>query len=708
MPVASAPPPVHDGPHNPVVSDALARVAAAPKADVPQPEASEPKVEAPERVEAPGQVEAPVRVEAPGQVDAAAPPLPDSVAAIAAAARSAVAATLHEGGGGERPPTSDAATQAAGEAAGEAPGPRRGLARELRWLFAFSVAANLLLLAMPLHMLAVYDRVLASGSGATLFFITALAFGALVLLGVAEIVRLRIAQRMAAGWTARTAEPLFARLVRDDEVRGANGEPVQRASVLRSFYALRSVLGSRAVLAVMDLPFTPVFVLLLFVLHVQIGFLTVGGIALLAALAWGERRMAAGTSDAATRANGEAVTFSQGFVGRAEDIRAMGLFPDVLRHWGTRMGRALVHSDEASRINAAFFGLSRTVRQGLQVLIIAWGAWLVLDGQLSAGVIFAASLISGRALVPVEQVIGAWDRLVQGRRAHEEIEHFLSNAPLPEPAVVPAVTAGDLDVRGLAVEVASGGRTVSILRDVTFALASGECVAVVGASGAGKTTLARCLAGALEPTRGQVRLDDFELSRWPDRRRRESIGYVPQDATLFSGTIADNVSGFAARPDDDAIVAATRAAAVHDAVVRLPEGYGTHVGPGAHELSGGQRSQVALARAFYARPRLLVLDEPNAHLDQPSEDALLRAVARLKSEGVSVVIVSQRRSVLKVADRVLSLEDGRMVSCVENRGQWRARRDDARPAEPKREVGVGRLAAQRAAQSSSGNGGGAA
>ena len=587
---------------------------------------------------------------------------------------------------------------------------RRGLGRELRALAFFSAAANVLLLAMPLHMLAVYERVLASGSGATLLYITLITLAALVLLGIAEVVRNMIAQRMAASYATRTAEPLFRGLVSDrasdGDDAGAEGGEVNRGSLLRSFYALRSVLASRAVLAVLDLPFSVLFLALLFALDIQIGLITLVGIGLLVGLAWMERRLAARPAADATRANSEAVSFSQAFVARAPDVRAMGLFPHLLRHWGARMGRAITHADDASRLNSIFFGASRTIRQGLQVLIVAWGAWLVLAGDMSGGMIFAASLISGRAIAPVEQVIGAWDRLVQGARSYREIESFLDRCGEPETAVVPSATAGDIDVAKLGVEVTSGGRTVSVLEDISFSLPAGSCMAVVGPSGAGKSTLARCLSGAVVPTTGSVRLDDFELTHWPDLRRRQSIGYVPQDGSLLPGTVADNVCGFSPAPDDDAIVAAARTADIHSQIVRLPDGYSTVIGQDGRELSAGQRPQVALARAFYAKPRLLVLDEPNAHLDQKAEDALLRTIARLKDEGVCIVVVSQRRSVLKVADCVLTLNEGRMVSLAENRGQWRARRDDARPAGAgaagKAQVRVDELPSTRGAEGTAG------
>lgn len=558
------------------------------------------------------------------------------------------------------------------------PKPTRGrLRRDVAWIFVFSLAANLLLLSAPLHMMTVYDRVLASGSGATLFWITAIAVAALVLFGLAEVVRTLIAQRASAAYVADTSAPLFRALVHE--------ETVDRASVLRDFYLVRQIMASRAMLALFDLPFAPVFLLFLFVLHVEIGLLTLAGLLALCGIAWAERRWLGGSVEEATRATAEAMSISQAFVQRSQDIRAMGLFPSVLRHWGTRMGRAISHADDAAQAQSVFFGLSRTVRQALQIVVIAWGAWLVVQGDLSAGIIFAASLISGRVLQPVEQVIGAWDRLTQLRRGHARIDEFLAQVRAAEHDVVPAVTVGDLEVANVSLDVPAAGlgaalRSKPILRNVSFALPAGSILAVVGPSGAGKSTLARLLVGSVRPSEGVVRLDGLDITRWPDERRRGSVGYVSQDVTLLPGTVAQNICGFDPHPDEDRIIAAAKQAGAHDMVARLGEGYATPVGPGMQDLSGGQRQQVALAAAFYPDPRLLVLDEPNAFLDQEAEDALFRTLALAKARGQSAIVVSQRRSVLRVADHVATIVDGRLASFQPNRGQWRARRGDDRSA----------------------------
>lgn len=545
------------------------------------------------------------------------------------------------------------------------------LLKDFKWLFVFSIVANLLLLAMPLHMIAIYDRVLTSRSQETLLYITLIALAALILLGVTEAVRSMIAQRMSAKYVTDGAAKLFDGLIRSEE------SSARKSQLMRDFYSLRSFLGSRALVGLFDLPFTPVFLILLFALHVQLGIITLVGIFLLAGIAFANRSMSMSETEEATRTNSDAVTFSQALVSRSEDIRAMGLFPTFLQRWGGKMDSALGHADKSTQIQSIFFGLSRTVRQGLQITIMAWGAYLVLGGDLSGGVIFASSLISSRAFVPVEQVIGSWDRIVHARAAHNNLSEFIAEQPDRKHAIVPQLTTGDVDVENLTFEIVNGPRVHTILKDVNFSLRSGNVLAIIGPSGAGKSTLAKLLSGALLPTEGSIRLDGFELALWPDDRKGESIGYVPQDSNLFPGSLGENISRYEEDPDEDRIIYAARKADIHHQIAKLPEAYATLVGPGFQELSGGQQQQLALARAFYAQPRIMILDEPNAHLDQQAEESLLRSLAVAREEGVSSIVVSQRRSILKIADYVLTLNEGQMVSFKENHGQWKARRGDA-------------------------------
>jgi len=370
------------------------------------------------------------------------------------------------------------------------------LLKDFKWLFVFSIVANLLLLAMPLHMIAIYDRVLTSRSEETLLYITLIALAALVLLGVTESVRSMIAQRMSAKYVTDGAAQLFDGLIRSEE------STARKSQLMRDFYSLRSFLSSRALIGLFDLPFTPVFLLLLFALHVQLGFITLVGIFLLAGIAFANRNLSLMETEEATRTNSDAVTFSQALVNRSEDIRAMGLFPAFLQRWGGKMDAALGHADKSTKIQSIFFGLSRAVRQGLQVIIMAWGAYLVLGGDLSGGVIFASSLISSRAFVPIEQVIGSWDRIVHARAAHHNLAAFVAGQPEVKHAIVPQLTTGDVDVENLTFEVVNGPRVHTILRDINFSLRSGSILAIIGPSGAGKSTLAKLLSGALVPTEG--------------------------------------------------------------------------------------------------------------------------------------------------------------------------------------------------------------
>ncbi|MEP0940741.1 MAG: type I secretion system permease/ATPase [Rhizobiaceae bacterium] len=548
----------------------------------------------------------------------------------------------------------------------------KSILKNFRWLFLFSVIANVLLLAMPIHMIAIYDRVLVSGSMPTLFYITLIALVALVMLGVIEAVRMMIAQRMSAKFVTQTAGKLFNGLMHAPDAGG------RRSQLMRDFYSLRTFLSGRAMIGLFDLPFTPLFLFLLFALHVQLGIITLFGIILLAAIAYANRRLSLADSDQATRSNSDAVSFSQALLTRSEDIRAMGLFPTFLQRWGGKMDAALNMADSSAKVHAFFFGLSRAVRQGLQIIIMAWGAYLVLGGDLSGGVIFASSLISSRAFVPVEQVIGTWDRIVHARSAFANLSSFISSQPEDLRAVVPALTVGDIEVENLTYEIEVGKRMQTVLKDVSFSLKAGQILAIIGPSGAGKSTLAKLLTGALKPTEGSVRLDDFELTTWPDDRKGESLGYVPQDSRLFPGTIAENISRYERYPDEDRIIQAAKKADIHSQIVKLPDAYATQLGGDTHELSGGHQQQLSLARAFYAQPRVMVLDEPNAHLDQQAEDALLRSLSLARDEGVSSVVVSQRRSILKVADYVLTMRDGQVISFRENHGQWRARHSDGR------------------------------
>lgn len=530
-----------------------------------------------------------------------------------------------------------------------------GLLKACRSLLVFSVLANLLMLATPLHMMQIYDRVLVSGSHETLIYITLITALALGFFGLAETLRGRLAQRVSAKFATDNADRLFERMT------GTPLPGIGPDRLMHEFATLRAFIASRAMIGLFDLPFVPVFLALLFMLHVQIGLITTAGIVVLMLLALVNRRLTAPLQDIAGEAQSGIMGFASAVGRRAEDIRAMGLLPALGERFGTMMATSLNAHDTATARNAGFLGISRALRQILQVSIMAWGAALVLAGDMSGGVIFAASIISGRALQPIEQIIGGWEGIARAWNARQLLADALgadtSAIPVAQPRPV-----GRLAVSGLAFQAETDGPPVDILYGVRFRLEPGEALAVIGSSGAGKSTLARMIAGALAPTDGEVRLDGCAQQNWPADQWGSHVGYVGQEIMLFPGTIAENIARMAIAPDAEQVVRAARLAGAHDLINALPQGYATQIGAEGIRLSGGQTQRIALARALYTEPTLLVLDEPNAHLDREGELVLLKSLDRLKRAGTTIVLVTQRKRLLTAADWIMVVDKGRQKS----------------------------------------------
>lgn len=543
----------------------------------------------------------------------------------------------------------------------------------LGWLLAFSVAINLLALALPLHMMAVYDRVLPSRSVETLLYITLIVVAALVVLGAAEGLRLMLCHRLGARLVAEHGAPTFR------DALDASADDGGRAAAPRELAHVQGLVASRTFAVLFDLPFVPFFVLIMFVLHPLLGAATMVGIAALALVAWGQFALSRSRADEAERARNLWRGFAGDAVAERDDARALGMRGALAGRWSEHARRALVSADALARIAAASLGLTRTLRQAMQVVVLSLGAWLVIADQLSAGIIFGASIIFGRAVAPVEQVIGSLDRLLAARRDARALSARLA-ARADEAAeadiVVPHRPLGrvELVAAGLRGEAARDGTVVC---DVSFTLEPAKILALIGPTGAGKSQIARLVAGAVAPSEGRVLIDGHDPCGWDDARRTAAIGYVAEDAPLFPGTVADNIARFAPAVDGDRVLWAARFADAHETILRMPDGYATRVA-GPFALSTGERQLVALARALYARPRILVLDEPNAFLDQHGEAHFLRALTNARHEGMSSVVVSQRRSVLQVADYIATVNNGRLASFEANRGQWKRRAADER------------------------------
>ena len=522
-------------------------------------------------------------------------------------------------------------------------------------LIVFSVITNVLMLAAPLHMMQVYDRVLSSGSKETLLYITLIAVFFLALYGVCEAIRSKLAQRISAQYAVMKAEPLFQGIT-------SGSVPIDKSNeIIRNFNTTRMFISSRTMIGFFDLPFSPLFLVLLYLLHFQIGLITTVGAALLVTVAWFNKTLTAEDQKTSTAANSKAIGFATAMTSRSEDILAMGLLPSLVQRWGDIMRDSLNAQDIAVGKSATFFGISKGIRQILQISIMAWGAWLVLNGDMSGGLIFAASMISGKALQPIEQVIGGWDSINRARTAHAEIEKVLKNAQKNVEKIEQPTPIGNLNLHDVSLAVKGLKKEHTILSNINFQAKPGTISAVVGPSGSGKSTFARIIAGAVKPTQGEVMLDGCLQTNWPVEQWGENVGYVGQELLLFPGTIAENIARMSISPDEKQIITAASLAGAHDLINSFTEGYMTQLGDGALRLSGGQKQRIALARALYTLPKLLVLDEPNAHLDKEGEEILMGSMKQLRDLGTTIIIITQRQEILKIADNVMMIKNGRQV-----------------------------------------------
>ncbi|RWM24458.1 type I secretion system permease/ATPase [Mesorhizobium sp.] len=515
---------------------------------------------------------------------------------------------------------------------------------------AFSVLINILLLVIPLYLLQVYDRVLPSSSIETLFYLSLIAVLALAFLGFLDAVRAIYTQRVAATVDRKLGAGTFALSLAAKHAGGL--------SPLRDLASVCAFIRSRGVAVLFDLPFAPVFLALLYLIHPVLFWVTLAGTVLLVLLVVANQ-IAIGRNDAlSVERSALAAQAEQIFARNAETLRAMGMVDNAARVWGRYVGEALILHDRSASANAIFSGASRALRMMLQLAILGAGAWLVVEGQMTAGMIFASSLVSSRALQPLDQLIGAWRQIADARRAWTRLERALATQPaqarklaLPDPSGA----IGVQDVFFMAPNAQPG--TEPILKRLNFQIGAGEAVAIVGPSGAGKSTLARLLVGAVQPTGGSVRIDGADLRTWDENQLGRRIGYLAQEVELFPGSIGDNVARFDPNAEDAAIVEAARRAEAHELILALRNGYQTVIGP-SDRLSGGERQRIGLARAFYGNPRILVLDEPSSHLDGSGEAALEAMLAAARAAGVTVIVITHRPSIAAACDRVMLLRGG--------------------------------------------------
>ncbi|MCK1293044.1 type I secretion system permease/ATPase [Bradyrhizobium sp. 30] len=514
----------------------------------------------------------------------------------------------------------------------------------------FSLAINLLYLAGPLYMLQVYDRVISSASEITLLMLTIALLMAFLALAGLDAVRARVLTRASIRLDQTIAARVMTAIIHRSA--GAGGA---RSQLLRDFDTFRQFVTGMGIHAIFDLPWAPIYIAVIFVLHPFLGAFALGCSILLILMAlFNEWRVKPPFTEAGEAAS-RSYSFTEMSLRNTEVVRAMGMTEGLLRRWARDRTRMLERQVSASDRAATMQSIIRFLRLAMQSMILGLGAYLVIERLATVGAMFAASILLGRALQPVEQIVGSWRNLVSARGAFLRIRELLKADPQREVGLTLPRPQGRLSVEGLSYVPPFGSKP--ILRGVSFAIEPGEVLGIIGPSGAGKSTLSRHLVGVLAPSAGAVRLDGADVSSWIKTSLGQHIGYLPQDIELFADTVAVNISRFQEGEDREVILAA-RMADVHEMILRLPDGYDTQVGEGGAILSGGYRQRIGLARAIFANPSLLVLDEPSSNLDAEGDAALADCILQLKKRGTTVVIISHRPATIGVADKILVLREG--------------------------------------------------
>jgi PrtD family type I secretion system ABC transporter len=520
--------------------------------------------------------------------------------------------------------------------------------------FGFSLVSNIMYLALPLYTYQIYGRVMTSQNQATLWMLTLVTLFAFAVSSAVDDFRARILINYGVALDQRVSGRVFTSLF-DAAVRGEQGS---RAQALRDLDQFRQSLTGIAAAAFFDVPWIPVFLGVLFIIDPLVGVVTLVGAGILLLLAIAQARA---TQSALKDAN-EAALKSYGFTDAAlrngEVVRAMGMLPTLGQAWARHRAVTIERGAAAAEASNMYTDIIKAVRMGIQVLIIAIGAYLILKGKIHSGMLFANMILASRALQPIEKIVGSWDPLNNMYRAYQRLNKLLATAEPPSISTSLPRPLGKLSVEG--VNFAPHGLQRLVLGNVSFALDPNETLGVIGPSGAGKSTLARLLVGIWKPLNGVVRLDGADVFTWDRADFGRHVGYLPQDTELFAGTVRDNIARFREGVTDEEVVQAAQLAGVHDLILRMPKGYDTDVGEGGVVLSAGQRQRVGLARTVLGNPAFVVMDEPNANLDAEGEDALMRAIDAMKANGATVVIISHKPGVFRAADKMLVLREGRV------------------------------------------------
>lgn len=542
-------------------------------------------------------------------------------------------------------------------------------------LWFFSIFFNLLVLTMPLYMLAVFSNVLTSRSQDTLLLLTLAATLALVIQSALDFVRSRLLIRVGV-----TLDADLTPHVLESIIRHAAGSAQRNAQRLRDAVKLRGFLTGATIFSLFDLPFAPLYVLVIYLLHPALGMVALVGSLLLVAIAVANEMLTRAPIEGALKSNRQVQGRIEEFVRNADAIEAMGMMPTVLREWQRSNNGALSALTQGSDSASMTRALAKFVRVMLQVSIYAAGAYLYIQNEIMVGAIMAASILMSRALAPLEIMITTWKSMVEAREAYARVKEVLEPARLQpyQNRMAMPTPKGHLQLDRVIVLAPGSDRLT--LKGVSFSLEPGEFLGIIGPSGAGKSTLAKTIVGIVSPKSGSARLDGVDLSSWHSDDLGAHIGYLPQDVQLFSGTVRDNIARLDDSADAQAVLQAANMVVLHQAILQLPKGYDSDIGEAGALLSAGQRQHLGLARALYGNPKLLVLDEPNSNLDSVSEEALLHTMDEAKKKGITLVVITHRPSILRAADKLLMLNNG-VVEMFGPRAQVMRKMMPAAPAQ---------------------------
>ena len=520
----------------------------------------------------------------------------------------------------------------------------------------FSIFVNLLMLTGPLFMLQAYDRVLSSRSEETLVALLLLVTFLFLCMGLLEYARGRVMARAGAKFQTLLDMRVFEAVLRRSISPADRAKPNTAA---RDLDSCRQLLSGPAPFAVTDIPWTPIFTAAIFLFHPILGWVAVGGMLILIAMTFMNQWRSKRPNAESHMASAEAENLGEALRQNAEPVQALGMRGKGMARWRSLREKSLGKQIEASDTTASYTSGSKAMRFYLQSFMLAAGAYLVLQQEISPGMMIAGSILMGRALAPIEQGIGQWGLFQRAIRGWHALAEILEKTPAPAPKTQLPAPKGFVEAKQLA--VVAPGDQVPVLRGITFKIEPGTALGVIGPSGAGKTTLAKVLTGIWPPAAGSIRIDGAALDQWPSDDLGQFIGYLPQEVGLLAGSVADNIARLDPQPDSQAIVQAAQRAGAHELLLSLSQGYDTEIGAGGQRLSGGQRQRVALARALYGDPPVLILDEPNANLDAQGEQALVDAIRDAKSRGRVVIIMAHRPSAIAACDYLLMIDKGVQV-----------------------------------------------